>query len=113
LVAGAALALPALTTVLLAVAPARLVPRLARAAAVPTAALAVALTALAVSRPGDPIAGEWLAIDVAGGLLVGVVGVVGLASVLVSPAYLTDSGTSLVSARAVCGRTTRCSTPSG
>jgi hydrogenase-4 component F len=98
LVAAAALALPAFTTVLLTVAPARLVPGLARAAAVPTAALAVALTALAVSRPADPIRNEWLAIDVAGGLLVGVIGVVGLASVFVSPAYLADSGTSLVSA---------------
>ena len=32
--------------------------------------------------------GDWLVVDAAGGLLVGVIGVVGLASVLVSPAYL-------------------------
>ena len=38
--------------------------------------------------PGDPFVGDWLVVDAAGGLLVGVIGVVGLASVLVSPAYL-------------------------
>ena len=98
LVAAAAIAVPAFTTVLLAVAPARLIPGLARAAALPTAALAVTLTALAVWEPGDAVTGDWLAIDVAGGLLVGVIGVVGLASILVSPAYLADGGVSLVSA---------------
>ena len=45
-----------------------------------------------------PFVGDWLVVDAAGGLLVGVIGVVGLASVLVSPAYLGPRGDSLVSA---------------
>lgn len=98
LIAAAAIAVPAYTTVVLALIPARFVPGLSRAAAVPTAALAVGLTALALRTPGDPIKGDWLAVDVAGALLVGVIGIVGLASVLVSPAYLVDAGGSLVSA---------------
>lgn len=98
LIAAAAIAVPACTTVVLALVPARFVPGLSRAAAAPAAALAVALTALALRTPGDPIRGDWLAIDVAGGLLVGVIGLVGLASVLVSPAYLADAGGSLLSA---------------
>ena len=41
------------------------------------------------ARPTRPaVVGNWLVVDAAGGLLVGVIGAVGLASVLVSPAYL-------------------------
>jgi hydrogenase-4 component F len=36
----------------------------------------------------DPTVGKWLVLDAAGGLLIAVVGTVGLASVLASPAYL-------------------------
>jgi hydrogenase-4 component F len=95
--AVAVIALPALAMMLLLLAPTGSVPRLARLAAVPTAVLALALTVLALRAPGQPVVGEWLVVDVAGALLVGVIGIVGLASVLVSPAYL-DTGTdSLVS----------------
>ena len=45
----------------------------------------------------EPVIGDWLVVDVAGGLLVAVIGLVGLASVLVSPAYLEASSDSLVS----------------
>ena len=54
LIAAAAIAVPACTTVVLALVPARFVPALSRAAAVPTAALAVALTALALSDARRP-----------------------------------------------------------
>jgi hydrogenase-4 component F len=96
LLAWAVLAAPAVTMVLLVLVPRRLVTGLALAAAVPTGALAVALTALALRSPGDPVRGDWLVIDVAGSLLVAVIGVVGLASMLVSPAYLGGGGDSLV-----------------
>jgi len=98
LIAAAAIAVPAFATVVLALAPDRLVPVFARAAAIPTAALAVVLTSVAALEPRDPSTGDWLAVDVAGALLVGVIGLVGLASVLVSPAYLADTAGALMSA---------------
>jgi hydrogenase-4 component F len=91
------IALPALAAVVLLLAPAALVSGLARVAAVPTAAVALALTVLALRSASDPVVGDWLVVDVAGGLLVGVTGLVGLASVLVSPAYLDTGSDSLVS----------------
>ena len=97
LLALAVIVVPAVTTVLLVLAPRRLVPGLARAMALPTAALALALTVLALHAPGHPVIGDWLVVDAAGGLLLGVIGLVGLASVLVSSAYLADSVDSLVS----------------
>ena len=63
----------------------------------PTAALALALAVVALADPGEPVVGDWLVVDAAGGLLVGVIGLVGLASVLVSPAYLGTAQTALVS----------------
>lgn len=97
LLAEAVIAVPTLTTVLLVLAPRRLVPGLAVVAAVPTAALALALTAVALLSPGEPLVGDWLVVDVAGALLAAVIGVVGLASVLVSSAYLDGNDGSLVS----------------
>ena len=89
-------AAPALAVALVLLAPGRAVATFARIAAVPTAALAVALTVEALSAPGDPVVGDWLVVDVAGALLVGVIGLVGLASVLVSQSYLDHARTSLV-----------------
>ena len=97
LLALTVIALPALAAVLFLLAPRDLVTVLARLACVPVAALALALTVLALRASGEPVIGDWLVIDVAGGLLVGVIGLVGLASVLVSPAYLDASSDSLVS----------------
>jgi hydrogenase-4 component F len=79
--------------------PRRVVVPLAIGGAWLTTAFALALSALALGRPGDPLVEDWVVVDAAGGLLVGVVGVVGLASVLVSPAYLASARGSLVSAR--------------
>lgn len=89
-------AAPALAVALVLLAPGRAVVTLARFAAVPTAALALALTAEALRASGDPVVGDWLVVDVAGALLVGVIGLVGLASVLVSQSYLDHARTSLV-----------------
>ncbi len=79
-------AVPALVALLVWVVPRRAVTRVALACAVPTSALALVLAAIAVR--GDPSVGYGIAIDAAGGLLLGVTALVGLASVLVSPAYL-------------------------
>ena len=88
LLALALIALPALAAVLFLLAPGGLVPALARLAALPTAALALTLSILALGSPSEPLIGDWLVLDAAGGLLLAVIGLVGLASVLVSPAYL-------------------------
>ena len=76
--------------------PRRLVQPAALLASVATAAVSIALAAIALARPGQPFVGRWLVVDAAGGLLVGVIGVVGLASALASPAYLRTAETSLV-----------------
>ena len=98
LIATAVIAVPACASVVLSVAPARVVAGLARIAAVPTGMLALVLAALAFHVPGDPVSGDWIVVDVAGSLLVAVIGAVGLASVVMSPAYLgAGAGGSLVS----------------
>jgi hydrogenase-4 component F len=91
------MAAPALAVALVLLAPRRLVTMLARVAALPVVALAVTLAVEALRSPGDPVVGDWLVVDVAGALLVGVIGVVGLASVLVSQSYLDQAPTALVS----------------
>jgi len=88
---------PALAAGLVILVPRRFVTAVAVGAAVPTSILAITLTALTIRTPAAPVVGSWLVVDVAGGLLVGVIGVVGLASVLVSPAYLAAATGSLVS----------------
>ena len=69
--------------------------RLALASAVPTAVLAVVTGVWALSTPGSPLRGDWLCVDAAGGALVGVIGIVGAASVALSPTYLAHARTSL------------------
>jgi hydrogenase-4 component F len=54
------------------------------------------LATVALARPAQPFIGRYLIVDAAGGLLVGVIGLVGLASALVSPVYLSTASTSLV-----------------
>ncbi|MBV8259036.1 MAG: hypothetical protein JO073_14590 [Actinobacteria bacterium] len=81
-------AVPAASALLLAVAPRRVVRPLGLALSLPVGGLALALSALALAEPGSPQAHAWWAVDAAGGLLLGVVGLVGLGSVLVSPAFL-------------------------
>jgi hydrogenase-4 component F len=89
-------AAPALGAVLVALVPARAVAAVALVSAVATGGLAIALAAVALGDPGSPSVGEWVVVDAAAGLLVGVIGVVGLASVLVSPAYLPGASSTLV-----------------
>ena len=60
-----------------------------------TAAAALLLAAIAVSRGGaDALHGRWYFVDAATGVFVAVIAVVGLCSVLVSPGYLRTSGRS-------------------
>ena len=92
------IAAPAIGAALVALCPRRVVTAVATVAAVATCVLAVALAAVALTGPADPFVGDWLVVDAAAGLLVGVIGTVGLASVLVSPAYLGTVQSALVRA---------------
>jgi hydrogenase-4 component F len=66
---------------------------LALATALLTAAAALTLAAIVLARGGLPaLRGQWYLIDGASGVLLAVIAVVGLCSVLVSPAYLRTSG---------------------
>jgi hydrogenase-4 component F len=96
LLAVALLLAPTLTAILVALVPRGLVTRVALASAFVSGALAAALAAVALLDPDGSTVGTWIVVDPAGGLLVGVVGLVGLASVLVSPAYLQTVRSSLV-----------------
>ncbi len=84
---------PALTALAVACVPSRLV---ALAGALVGAAAAGALAALAFAHPSAPFVEHWLVVDPAGGLLIAVIGAVGLASVVVSPAYLSTVSTGIV-----------------
>src|SRR5258708_6235513 len=84
----AVIAAPVTTSVLLALVPRALVPRVALVCALPSGALAIVLATGALSDPGHPFASKWIAVAAAGGLIVGITGIVGLASILISPAYL-------------------------
>jgi hydrogenase-4 component F len=90
------LAVPMVTLVGLALAPRRFVTRIAVAGALPIGCLAAAIAAIALVDSGDPFVGRWLVVDAAAGLLVGVIGLVGVATVLVSPAWLGTVRSSLV-----------------
>ena len=57
---------------------------------------ALVLAAVALLQPERPHVGEWVVVDAATGVLVGVIGLLGLAGALVSPAFLRSSGSSLV-----------------
>lgn len=96
LLALGVVAAPALTAVGVAVVPRRAVTSVAAAGAVVAAAFAGTLAAVALAAPGHPLIHQWVVVDAAAGLLVGVIGVVGLASVLVSPAYLATMTAGLV-----------------
>ena len=96
--AWAVVAAPAIVAVLVLVTPRRVVTALAVVGAFVTAGLALALSVLAFRSLSDPVVGKWIVVDAAGGLLVAVVAIVGLATVLVSPAYLAGVDSSLGSA---------------
>lgn len=89
---------PVLAAVVTVLVPRRLVTSAAAAGAVVAAAAAGALAAVALAAPDRPLVTAWVVVDAASGLLVGVIGVVALASVLVSPAYLANLSGGLVRA---------------
>jgi hydrogenase-4 component F len=73
--------------------------RVAQAAATLTALLAAVTCSWALLDPDRPVVGHWLVVDAAGGVLVGVIGLVGAVSVLASPSYLAGSHRSLFQQR--------------
>lgn len=89
-------AAPVASLAVVAVAPARSVNGVARVGAIASGLAASALAAVALASPTHALVGNWLVVDAAGGLLVGVIGLVATASALVSPAYLRTSGSGLV-----------------
>ena len=99
LIAQAVVAAPALTTVAVLVAPRRVLTPISLAGALLTGGLALVLMVLALHAPSARVVGDWLVVDAAGALLVGVIGIVGVASVLVSPAYLASARDSIFGER--------------
>ncbi|HWO79900.1 proton-conducting transporter membrane subunit [Gaiella sp.] len=91
----AAVALPALTALVVAVAPRRAVQPAAIAGLVLSGGVAIALALVALADPAGLEVNGWVVIDAAAGLMVGVTGLVGLASALVSPAYLETAASGL------------------
>ena len=87
---------PAVTAALAVLAPRRAIAAIGLVGAVSSGLVAVAFAVVALASADDPIAGDWLVVDAASGLFVGVIGVVGLASALTSPAYLGAARTELV-----------------
>jgi hydrogenase-4 component F len=100
LLALATPALPLLACLVVAALPSqRAGERLALACALPTVVLAIVTGVWALIASGDPVLGRWLCVDAAGGVLVGVIGIVGAASVAMSPAYLGTATRSLFGER--------------
>jgi hydrogenase-4 component F len=95
----AAVALPALTVLVVAVVPRRAVQPAALAGLVLSGGVAVALAIVALAEPADLEVTGWIVIDAAGGLMVGVIGVVGLATALASPSFLRTAASGLFGAR--------------
>ena len=93
--AFAVLAAPVVGAATVCLVPSRLLARSAIAAAFVTAAAALSLAAVALATPGQRVLGQWVVVDAAGGLLVGVIGLVGLASALASPQILANRTASL------------------
>ncbi len=84
----AALVTPAAGVVLSALTPQRALHRIAVVTAIAAASFSTTLATIALTDPGDPFLGRWIVVDAAGGLLIGVIGIVGLASTLVSSQVL-------------------------
>ena len=95
----AAVALPALTALVAAVAPRRAVQPAAITGLVLSGGVAITLALVALSPPADLEVTGWVVVDAAAGLMVGVIGLVGLGSALVSPSYLQTTTSGLFGAR--------------
>ena len=92
----AVLSAPVVSLAAVGVTPGRAVSAVAKIGAVAGGCAALALAAVALASPDQSFVGNWLVVDAAGGLLVGVIGLVATASVLVSSAYLRATPTGLV-----------------
>lgn len=88
--------LPAVSAVVVSLAPRRAIPAIGLAAACLSGLFAIALAVVAIATADDPTSTDWLVVDATAGLFVGVIGVIGLASALTSPVYLGASRTELV-----------------
>jgi hydrogenase-4 component F len=88
LLAGAVLIAPLAAILAAAFVPRALLGRAEIGVAVLTAALAATVAVVALAQPGERQVGRWIVLDPAGGLLVGVIGAVGLASALMSRPFL-------------------------
>jgi hydrogenase-4 component F len=97
----AMLAVPPGAALVIALAPsAPAADRLNVGAAVLTAALALTLAVLAIAAAPDAAArGSWFVLDAAAGVFLALVALVGLASAVVSPAYLRHAGRGWIGAR--------------
>lgn len=93
--AGAVLAFPLAGIAAVLLVPRGLLSRAGVAAATATGTAALTLAAVALGNPEQIELGRWIVVDTAGGLLVGVIGVVGLASSLLSPQLLANRRESL------------------
>lgn len=87
--ATAVLVTPLAGIVAAAVAPHALLSRVEIVISCLSAIAAAALAVVALAEPAHRELGRWIVVDPAGGLLIGVIGAVGLASALVSPQFLT------------------------
>ena len=94
----AAVAVPLLTALAVAAVPRRAVQPTALAGLAASGAAALALAAVCLARPSALEVSNWVAIDAAAGLLVGVIGLVGVASAIASPSYLAAAPTGLFGA---------------
>jgi hydrogenase-4 component F len=92
---AAVLAVPLLGIAAVAAAPRGVLGRVGIGAAVATAGTALSLAIVALADPSHRELGRWIVVDTAGGLIVGVVAVVGLASAAVSPQFLAERRRSL------------------
>jgi len=93
--AAAVLVTPLAGVAAAAVVPRPLLVRVETVIAILTAVAAAVLAIVALADPGHRELGRWIVVDPAGGLLIGVIGIVGLASALVSPQFLADRRGSL------------------
>jgi hydrogenase-4 component F len=94
-----AVALPTLTALVVAVVPRAAVQRVAVGGIVLSGLSAIALATLALAEPAAIEISDWVVIDAAAGLMVGVIGIVSLASALTSPSYLGSTPAGLFGAR--------------
>ncbi len=93
--AAAVLTMPLLGILGATATPKRLLVRTELAIACLTAIAAAAIAIVAVAAPSERQVGRWIVLDPAGGMLLGVIGAIGLASALVSAQYLRERRSSL------------------